>query len=153
SSAFTRFDGNLAGLALPSPVAGVTSATRLQAWTSCPFAYFVESILGVRAVENPEEIVQIGAIDRGSLVHDALQRFVLEILAAPPVPDAKWTAQQRERMLEIGNEVCDEYEARGVTGRSLYWDRARRAVLVDLSRFLDEDDKVRAKYRTTPIAA
>ena len=55
SPGFTRFDGNLAGLAVPSPVDSVTSATRLQTWAVCPFAYFVESILRVEPVENPED--------------------------------------------------------------------------------------------------
>ncbi|HEX4492897.1 MAG TPA: PD-(D/E)XK nuclease family protein [Acidimicrobiia bacterium] len=153
SSAFTRFDGNLTGLAVPSPVASVTSATRLQTWSSCPFAYFVESILRVEPVENPEEIVQIGALDRGSLVHEALEKFVLEMLAAPPAPNAPWTTKQRARMIEIGDAICEQYEARGVTGRSLYWGRDRRRVLADLERFLVEDDRLRAALRTTPVAA
>jgi hypothetical protein len=153
SPAFTRFDGNLAGLGVPSPVDGVTSATRLQTWTRCPFAYFVESILNIEPVENPEEIVQIGALDRGSLVHLALERFILANLAAPPAPRAKWTIAQRDQMLAIGAEACEEFEARGVTGRSLYWGRDRRRVLKDLARFLDEDDKLRAALGTTPVAA
>ncbi len=54
------------GSHVPSPVDGVTSATRLERWAVCPFAYFVESVLGVAAVENPEDALQIRPIDRGN---------------------------------------------------------------------------------------
>ncbi|MGC8627961.1 MAG: PD-(D/E)XK nuclease family protein, partial [Acidimicrobiales bacterium] len=45
SSLFTRFDGNLGGLGVPSPANVVTSATRLESWAVCPFAYFVREVL------------------------------------------------------------------------------------------------------------
>jgi hypothetical protein len=109
SGEFTRFDGNLAGLAVPSPVDGVTSATRLQTWAACPFAYFVESILRVEPVENPEDALEINRLDKGLLVHEALERFIVEILARPPdaqpSPDRKWTREDHERMAEIGAEL------------------------------------------------
>src|SRR5690606_3144198 len=45
SSSFTRFDGNLAGLPVPSPVEGTTSPTRLERWAYCPHAHLVEDLL------------------------------------------------------------------------------------------------------------
>ena len=65
SAGFTRFDGNLAGLAVPSPVGAVTSATRLERWAGCPFAYLVQDVLGVDAVENPEDRLEITAARPG----------------------------------------------------------------------------------------
>ena len=62
---FTRFDGNLAGLAVPSPAGAITSATRLEGWAVCPFAYFVQEVLRVEPVENPEDRLQISPLDLG----------------------------------------------------------------------------------------
>ena len=87
SDRFTRFDGNLAGLDLPSPAERVTSATRLESWAACPFAYLMRNILGVEEVENPEDELQITPRDKGSLVHEALEHFIKEALARPPEPD------------------------------------------------------------------
>ena len=82
SDRFTRFDGNLAGMAVPSPTERGTSATRLEGWASCPFGHFLRNILDVDEVENPEDELQITPRDRGSLVHDVLERFIDEVLAA-----------------------------------------------------------------------
>ncbi|HJN39924.1 MAG TPA: hypothetical protein QGH28_07070, partial [Chloroflexota bacterium] len=45
----TRFDGLLDGVELPSPADGHTilSATRLENWVRCPYAYFMHYVLGV----------------------------------------------------------------------------------------------------------
>jgi ATP-dependent helicase/nuclease subunit B len=157
SDSFTRFDGNLAGLAVPSPVDHVTSPTRLETWAACPFDYLLRHVLGVEPVENPEEELRITPLDRGSLVHTTLERFVLEVLARPageqPAPGEPWSAGDHERLMTIAQEVCDEYERAGLTGRSIFWRRDRPAILADLARFLAEDDLERAQYGERPIAA
>lgn len=157
SDRFTRFDGNLAGLPIPSPVARATSATRLETWANCPFAYLVEELLGVAPVENPEDRLEIAPTDRGSLVHEVLEQFILEVLARPaaeqPPPDEAWSPADRARLLAIAAEVCDDYEAHGLTGRPIFWRRDRRQIVTDLLRFLDEDDEHRRGNATRPIAA
>lgn len=157
SAAFTRFDGNLAGLAVPSPVDAVVSATRLQTWAGCPYAYFVQYILRVEQVENPEDTIQISPLDRGSLVHEALEKFVVTILGRAredqPGPDDKWTVDDHDLMATIGADFCARFEARGVTGRPIFWRRDRRRILAELDRFLLEDDVMRDGRRTRPIAA
>ena len=110
SDRFTRFDGNLAGLHLPSPAERVTSATRLEGWAACPFAYLLRNVLGVDEVENPEDELQITPRDKGSLVHQALEDFIGEVLGRPtadqPGPSEPWSASDRARMVEIGERVC-----------------------------------------------
>ena len=80
SRRFTRFDGNLAGLDLVPVVDGdrAHSATRLQAWATCPHAYLLEHVLGVEVVEEPERRLRIDPLDKGALVHEVLHRFVGE---------------------------------------------------------------------------
>ncbi len=156
SDAFTRFDGNLAGVAVPSPVDRVTSPTRLERWASCPHAHLVEDLLRAPAIENPEDALMITALDRGSLVHEALERFLADVLARPeadrPAPHVPWSTTDHERLEDIGAALCDQYEALGLTGRPIFWRRDRRRILDDLGRFLIEDSRHRAASGTSPLA-
>jgi ATP-dependent helicase/nuclease subunit B len=157
--AFTRFDGNLASVAehltSPTDLEHPISASRLERWLSCPHAYLLEHVLRVEPVENPEELLEIDAMERGSVVHDILERWLLEQLqdGTVPPPSQPWPPPARERLLEIGEEVCDEAQARGVTGHPLLWRRDRLQILGDLVQFLDADDDRRARGGLTPIGA
>ena len=157
SAAFTRFDGNLAGLRVPSPADGVVSPTGLERWAVCPFSYLVEGVLRARAVENPEEELSMSPLHKGSLVHEALERFVLETLERPeheqPAAGAPWRPEDRARLAAIGAGLCDRYEARGLTGRPLFWRRDRARLLAELDHFLDVDDEHRRSHRSRPVAA
>lgn len=162
SSRLTRFDGNLAdgdlrGAALPDPTDRdeVVSATRLEKWAECPHAYFVRHVLGVDAVEDPDAEYRINPLTRGHLVHHALKRWIDELsesgaVAAPGVP---WSDEAGRRLLEISAEECDRSEARGLTGRPLYWNRDRQRLLEDLETFVGFDDRCRAEAGSTPMAA
>ena len=157
SDRFTRFDGNLAGLDLPSPAERVTSATRLEKWASCPFAYLMRNVLSVEEVENPEDELQITPRDKGSLVHQALEDFIREVLARPeadrPGPHEPWSASDRVLMVEIGERVCADYERRGLTGRPIFWHQDQRRIIADLLHFLDADSSYRESHGMRPMAA
>jgi ATP-dependent helicase/nuclease subunit B len=153
SARFTRFDGNLRGLGLPDLTAqgSVTSPTRLETWASCPHRYLLEHLLQVKVPQDPERALIMSPLDRGSLVHEVLERFLAETIRDGG-PEGAWTAEERDRLRDIAEEVCDRYENRGLTGRSVFWRRDRTLLLADLERFLDEDDRRRARLRTRPIA-
>jgi hypothetical protein len=147
SNAFTRFDGNLAGvregLAAVSPLDSeqAISPTRLELWAGCPHAYFMETILHVEAVERPEELMQISPLDRGSMMHDVLDRFIGEA-----------DGRERTRLRELAGAACAAAEARGVTGRRLLWERDRRMILADLDAFADADERWRDERGATTLA-
>lgn len=157
SDRFTRFDGNLSGFPVPSPATSVTSATRLEKWTACPLAYLLENVLRVEVVENPEEELTITPMDRGSLVHEALELFLTEVLARPagqqPAWDERWSAADHVRLREIAEERFADYEARGRTGRPIFWRRERLRILAEMERVLVEDDLQRRALRSHPYAA
>jgi RecB family exonuclease len=157
SAAFTRFDGNLAGLVVPSPVDTITSPTRLERWAACPHAHLVQDLLGASPVDNPEEALMISPLEKGSLIHKVLEDFITEVLAGPaagrPAPLQPWSAAHHRRIEELGNLHCDAWEAQGLTGRPIFWKRDRRRILADLHDFLHHDDVHRAGHHTTPIAA
>jgi hypothetical protein len=158
TSAFTEYDGNLAGVAVPSPADGTTlvSPTRLERWATCPLRYFFTDVLRVGEVENPEAVLRISALDRGGLLHAALDRFVAEVLRRPPTeqpgPDDPWTDADAERLIAIFDEEAAKYVARGLTGRDLFWRQDRRSAHRDLREMLRHDTIARREERTRPIA-
>lgn len=155
---FTRFDGNLAGVvdALPAPDApdSLLTATQLESWLSCPHAYFMQYVLRVRPVENPEELLTLDALERGSLMHDVLERWLLRrIEEGPPPPGTRWSEASRAEMRRLAEDACDRAERRGITGHPLLWRRDRDAIIRDLVSFVDADDLRRAQLGLTPDAA
>ena len=137
SGEFTRFDGNLTGLALTG-VVGTTSATRLETWAACPHAFLMRYLLGVEVVDDPEPKLEMDPLDKGSLIHEILERFIAEQIAAGW--SGPWTGPQLQRLMDIAEEVFTRYGERGATGRPLFWRRDRVRILADLARFAAEDD-------------
>jgi hypothetical protein len=108
-------------------------------------------------VENPEDNLMITPLDKGSLVHAALEAFLLRVLDRPvearPGFGEPWTAADHATLQEIGAVFCDQYEARGLVGRPIFWTRDRRRILHDLDLALTVDSAHRITHRTRPIAA
>ena len=155
-SAFTAWDGNVSGVAVPSPTTGTPlSASRLETWASCPFRYFLAHVLRLSERDDPEDLVEIDPAERGSLVHEVLERFVGEAIArpgGPPAPAEHWGDEDRRRIRAIAEEAFATREAAGLTGRPLLWRRTQREVLADLERFLEEDDARRAALGVRPLS-
>jgi ATP-dependent helicase/nuclease subunit B len=156
SDAFTRFDGNLAGSAVPSPAEKLNSTTRLEKWAGCPFAYFLQNVLSVKEIENPEDEMQITAKDKGSLIHQVLEEFIQEVLSRPeaerPGPDNPWTAKDMDLIATIGDRVCAVYQRKGLTGRPIFWHQDRRRIIADLHRFLEADSRYRVEHGARPLS-
>ena len=162
SRRLTRFDGNLAAgdlrdAALPHPTGSdqVASASRLEAWATCPHRYFVRYVLGVDAIDDRDDDHRISPLERGSLVHRILERWLIEAIDdnAVPAPTEPWPEKWRGRLAALGEEECDRLEARGLVGRRLYWAYDRHQILADLDRFLEFDNEQRASHRSRPAAA
>jgi ATP-dependent helicase/nuclease subunit B len=155
SRGFTEFDGNLGGHEVPSPTRNESmSATRLEKWAECGFRYFLGSVLGLADRDDPERIVEISALDKGSAVHEVLERFIREALdAGPPTPDDRWSGAQRSRLHELAAEVLGRYEREGRTGRPVLWRLEKDQLALLLDGFLDADDDYRRESRATPHRA
>jgi hypothetical protein len=161
SPRLTRFDGNLSagdlrGTVLAHPAGGseTTSASRLEMWAGCPHSYFMRHVLRVEAIDDADDEHRISPLERGSLVHRILERWLSEAIAegAVPAPEARWPDSWRTHLLAVGEEECDRLAARGLVGRRLYWEHDRRQILADLVHFLDFDDEQRAHYGSRPAA-
>ncbi|GAA5165845.1 PD-(D/E)XK nuclease family protein [Ornithinimicrobium tianjinense] len=155
---FSRFDGNLAGLAgLPDHAAGTTavSPTALESYAACPHDYLLRRLLRVEPVEAPEEIITISATDLGSLVHEAMDRLVTEAAERGELPGhgQPWTSSQRARLLELGEQVGARYQAEGRTGHPRLWARQEQWVRTVLDRMLTDDDAWRAKHDAAVVTS
>ncbi len=153
SSEFTAWDGNLAGQSIPSPTrdGALLSATGLEGWATCGFRYFLSHVLDLSDRDDPERIHRVQGHDRGTAVHEILERFFLEVLAeGPPDPDTEWTPAQRRRAAEIAVEELDALEQKGRTGRPVLWRLERERLLRLVDTILDVDNVARAERRATP---
>jgi ATP-dependent helicase/nuclease subunit B len=156
--AFTRFDGNVAdGIAASHLDERLLSPTSLERYAACPFRYFLTNVLRVGAVERPEELETITGIHAGSLVHEVLERFVVEVLERPvaeqPAPDTPWDASAHARLDELFDDVAARFEREGRTGRWLRWQHDKARLRNLLHAFLRRDDEYRRQHRATPAAA
>ena len=152
----TEWDGYVGEVAgasrrLGGSLSQVISPTRLEEWATCPYRHFLGNVLNLSAWKTPEDVLTISPLERGSMVHAILERFIKEAMnAGTPSPSQGWTPLQRERLREIAQETFREAERRGVTGRRVLWEVAQEDILQDLERFLDDDELYRADEGMQP---
>ncbi|NNC79405.1 MAG: hypothetical protein HKN94_04550 [Acidimicrobiales bacterium] len=155
---FSRHNGNLAGEQIDQIGSDerAVSASRLERWATCPRRFFFGYMLDLGELERPDRILEISALDRGSMWHSILEAFIAESLPGKAneleSPDAGWTSADRQRMREIAERLFTEYEQLGRTGRPLLWSIEKETILRDLDRFLDVDMDVRKELGCVPAA-
>ncbi len=144
SGQFTRWDGWLeAGAA--DAAAQPHSAGGLQDWAVCPQRYFLGRVLRVEERDERGEDFEITPLDKGTLIHDILDRFFKTAEPPPAAPSSvSPPISDRERLMKIAERELDRAHARGLTGRRLLWERDRRRIIADLERFLAEEAGRRA---------
>ena len=157
SSRFSRFDGKIDTLEIPSPTAGTAqSPTGLESYARCPRSYLFDKLLRITVREKPEDIWQIEASAKGTVIHEILERFIGEEVSLPRAerirPQTPWSAAKAERIQDLATEVFTKYQQAGVTGRPLLWALDKAAIRRDLSRFLVEDNSYRSAKGVVPEA-
>src|SRR5690606_26190298 len=120
---------------------------------ACPHAYFVRYLLGVRPLDDAAEELALSPMERGNVVHHTLDRFHRLVVAGElPQPDARgWTAAHAEVLLSLFDEVADEFERTGRTGRPAHWALDRPTVRADLLRWFHRDGEIAAARRAQVI--
>lgn len=155
--ALTIWDGDLSLVSQTSSRIALTehsafSPTSLEAWATCPYRYFLSNVLGVAALEQPEEVATITPLERGSLVHSILERFVREVQEQKVVPkhDQPWEEGHSRLLIALADREFQDAENRGVTGKSLLWELVKAEIRSDLHAFLEEDFRIRREYGVSP---
>jgi RecB family exonuclease len=140
SDLLTVYDGDLSSASIPSfgrPV----SPTQLQTWATCPHAYFVQYLLGVRAIEEPGDEIAITPADRGNALHEVLDLFHRDVIAgALPQPGpAGWGPVHLARLAELLTEVMQRFERTGRSGRAAYWELDGARIVQEIAGWVAGD--------------
>lgn len=158
-SAFTRFDGLVRGVAVPSPAAGdVMSATGLEAYARCPRSYLFGHVLDLAVREAPEAPVELSPLERGRVVHEILERLLREEMAGrgttpSPRPGGPDGPDGRDaRLCALVDEAFAGLGRRGVALHRSVAELERARLLSDLRRFVRADAAYRDRTGASPIA-
>ena len=103
------------------------SPSALETWANCPYSYFLSRVLSVSAPPEDEDD-ELSALDRGSMVHKILERFVKES-----------DGSRKEALLDFAEQEFAAMESSGITGRYLLWEMQKDAIRSGLSNFLDAE--------------
>jgi ATP-dependent helicase/nuclease subunit B len=120
------------------------SPTTLEAYAVCPHAFFVQRLLRVRPLEQPEETIKISPMDVGNLIHETMNAFITECAGSLPGFGEPWTPGHRDRLRAIAVDKAVEFEQRGATGHPRLWVTELDRILADLDFMLDDDNRHRS---------
>jgi RecB family exonuclease len=113
--------------------------------------YFYGHVLRLRPVDEPEENQTMGAAEKGSLVHRALQRFFEEQhKLGRPAFGERWAAADADTLLQIFDEEFEKVRVQGRAGLDIYMDYDRNRLRADLVTFLDKDSDYRIEQGVVP---
>jgi ATP-dependent helicase/nuclease subunit B len=148
------FDGDLSTAGVAS-LDQIVSPTQLEAWTACPHAYFMRYMLGIKAVEEPDDQISITALDRGTTHHEALDRFHRAVIAGelPQPAGHGWSAVHRDALMRYFDDECARAQRRGRTGRRAHWSDEQERMRADLLGWLDHDSRCSIDRGSTVLAS
>ena len=109
-------------------------------------------VLGLADRDDPERVVDLSPLDRGSGVHAVLERFIGEAIeAGAPEPDEPWTPADHGRAPADRRRGVRRARGAGVAPAARCTGGSTQAdLLALLDEFLDADDAHRAATRSRP---
>jgi len=151
----TEFDGDLSGMGLDALGTKPVSPTRMEGWVSCSHGWFMEHVLGIRPVEQPDEQLQITPKDRGTLVHGVLDRFHRAVIAGDlPQPGGQgWGAVHEAALLDLFEVEAADLQHLGLVGRAAFWQAERARQRRELQEWLRRDSMLVAARQATVLAS
>ena len=123
----SKWDGRVAATARVASIGSrehPISPSALETWANCPYRYFLSRLLNLSAPPDTDDDGQLSALDKGSLVHSILERFVR---------DGKSTL---EELLALADAEFADAEQRGATGYPLLWEIAKEDIRDGLAVFM-----------------
>jgi hypothetical protein len=136
---FTPYDGMLTSpsalLALSKDFAlenQVLSASQLETYATCPLKYFYKYLLRLEVVPEPETLLEMDALEKGSLAHRVLETVLRKGLVTGWLKNRDKKAATECLAHEAG-ELFRKYEERGWTGSPALWQWHRERLLEDLN--------------------
>ena len=116
------------------------SATTLQSWANCPFAFLVEKLIGIESVEEPERALTIDPMQRGTLTHLVLERLYTELFGRRVFPLSGATLPAALEAAErVTREVLDFYQSTEPVGHPLLWEYERETIAASVRELLADE--------------
>ncbi len=152
ASPWTGFVGRLPAGA-PGAVGGspVGSPTRFERWAGCPQRFFLSYVLGVEEPDEPGPDQALSDRDRGSLVHEVLERFHGAELRQRPT-DEPFTTADLQRLEDVVEEVVGAYQDQGGPRLPVLWELEGGSILRRLEASLAADSVHRSSRDLAPVA-
>jgi RecB family exonuclease len=129
------------------------SASRLERMATCPFGYFLQSILGIEPLESMDRSEEwLNAMEYGSVFHSVLERFMREICGRGEKPSF---ATHSERLETIGREELEKVAERVPPPSQPAFEARREELVRSCGVFLRQEEKrcgeIDAKYFEVPF--
>ncbi len=115
------------------------SVTRIETWIRDPYAIYARHVLGLEPLDALD--AEPGAADRGTLIHDAMERFIRANMDSFPDDLEKAEAE----LLRIGGDVFRE-TASSPAVRAFWWPRFQR-----IARWFVVEEKARRDAGQHPL--
>jgi len=106
------------------------SASRLESYARCPYAYFLRYGMGLEAWEEPEPADAVDPLERGKAVHEILERFL------GGRPDLRGESEERLRgaIDTLARGVLERFRPAGIA--DLLWEIERDGILGMLGNWI-----------------
>jgi len=114
SDTLTEYDGKIKprgdGLDPRRKTDIVMSCSKLESAAKCPFAFFVENVLGVRKLDEVEKDAGawLDAVSRGKLLHEVFQAFIDNMMKLKTKPASE---EEKRAIEEILEQTITKYKA------------------------------------------
>jgi ATP-dependent helicase/nuclease subunit B len=113
------------------------SPTALQHFAACPYRFFLQAVLRLSPREVPEAIEELGALDRGSLVHETLFGLMVTLQQKQMLPMNPEDMAPVFRELDIVlSKVEKEFRDRLAPAIDKVWEDGLRRIAADLREAL-----------------
>jgi len=152
SNQFTGYDGQVVvDPAEVDPTQNhnlLLSASKLEKLGSCPFAYFVQNMLGVELPDEHEFRPGnwLDAMTRGHLLHQVYAEF-MNAVKAKRLDQAK----ERDLIRKIGCELIEERKAEVPPPSEIVYKYEKEGLLTELETFLKVESRLRQQDGYSPL--
>jgi len=147
TSKLTQYDGALSSEQARAllrrrflPALAMLSPTVLEEYARCPFRCYLDNILALKPLQEPEQALTFPSRERGVLIHRILRDFyqwTLDRNGIPLLPSR--ISAYKKIMRRVVERWCAWQEARGPTGHQMAWGLARERLQMEMEEFIHEE--------------
>lgn len=129
---FSRFNGNVSSVRdLLRYFDDAVSPTPLESWVASPYKFFLEHILRVRVLTDPDAAAEIDALAKGTLIHSILENYIQTVIDGEE--------PSLDRLLTIADRELLTAHASAPGWLPQLWDKDRAAIRDDLVVWFQHD--------------